>query len=199
MLPQGTIMQFPDSIELIKYPSKSLYNKCLDVLPDEIDDKFRDFVTRMGKMCYLLRGFAIAANQVVASKTLNVNIRTYDSFSVSGIQKRFFVLNSADDRLKEVFGSVAVVNPVIKEKRNPGKWKESCLSIPKVAAWNDRFLEIDVEFVNEVGQKKELTLKDLDAVLFQHEVGHLDGELFIDKISSYEKNKVIGLINKLRK
>jgi peptide deformylase len=172
-------MQFPDSIELIKYPSKSLYNKCLDVLPEEID-QFRGFIIRMAKACYEFGGFALAANQI-------------------GIGKRFFVLNSADERLKEVFGSVAVVNPVIKEKRLPGRWKESCLSVPKVAAWNERFLEIDVEFVNEVGQKKELTLKDLDAVLFQHEVGHLDGELFIDKISSYEKNKVIGLINKLRK
>lgn len=173
-------MQFPDSIEIIKYPSKSLYNKCLEVLPEEIDDKFRDFVDNMTKSCFSFHGFALAANQI-------------------GISKRFFVINTLDSHLVDVFGSVAVINPIIKEKRNPGKWKESCLSIPKVAAWNDRFLEIEVEFLNEFGQKKELTLRDLEAVLFQHEVGHLDGELFIDKISSYEKNKVIGMINKLRK
>jgi len=65
--------------------------------------------------------------------------------------------------------------------------EEGCLSLPGKWGEVERFEEITVEFLDQKGQKKKMNLKDLDARVVQHEIDHLDGILFTDKLIVSDK------------
>ncbi|HRY63101.1 MAG TPA: peptide deformylase [Patescibacteria group bacterium] len=76
-----------------------------------------------------------------------------------------------------------MINPKITKK----SWftdiaEEGCLSVPKIYGRVKRHKKIKVTFFDETGQPKKLTLQGIVARITQHELDHLDGVLFIDKI-----------------
>jgi peptide deformylase len=76
------------------------------------------------------------------------------------------------------------VNPVI-EIVNPdacGYW-EGCLSVPGLRGFVERPQHVRVRYTSEHGENKELELEGFSATVFQHEFDHLDGRLFVDRIS----------------
>jgi peptide deformylase len=75
------------------------------------------------------------------------------------------------------------INPeIIKMYPNKiGFFSESCLSIPETKSLTRRYKMLKVAYINENGQKVKKLLKDLEAVVFQHELDHLFGCLMIDK------------------
>ena len=75
------------------------------------------------------------------------------------------------------------VNPEIVERRRWGLVEESCLSLPGVKGNVLRATRVRVRAVDADGQPLERELADMDAVCLQHEVDHLDGKLFIDRMS----------------
>lgn len=83
---------------------------------------------------------------------------------------------------------VAMVNPVIVyhgEETVLGE--EGCLSLPGIYGKVDRWKELTVEFADVSGVKQILNLSDLDARVVQHEIDHLDGVMFIDRMKKGEK------------
>lgn len=62
--------------------------------------------------------------------------------------------------------------------------EEGCLSLPGVWVPVSRAVEITVTFLTPKGEQRELTLKDMDARVVQHETDHLDGKLIIDYVSA---------------
>lgn len=75
------------------------------------------------------------------------------------------------------------INPeIIKAYPNKiGFFSESCLSIPEAKALTKRYKMLKVAYINENGQRIKRLLKDLEAVIFQHELDHLFGVLMSDK------------------
>lgn len=98
---------------------------------------------------------------------------------------RMIVVTSRKETKKgpELASETAMINPVITEKSQEMIiGKEACLSVPGIE-WNvKRHKTITVEFLNLKWERKTKKLKDYNAVIVQHEIDHLDGILFTDKI-----------------
>ncbi len=73
-----------------------------------------------------------------------------------------------------------VVEPVSSEKL---LINEGCLSVPHLRGDVERFLEVRVRFLDRLGERQETVVEGLSAGTFQHEVDHLDGVLFLDRVS----------------
>jgi peptide deformylase len=111
-----------------------------------------------------------------------------------GLAKRFFLL-------KDTTGIKVCVNPVIKVFHGaPCLVQEGCLSIPGQFETVSRYLKIDVEyFDSSLIKKTSETLYQLSAQCFQHEMDHLNGIFFVDKLSSARRSTIIGNLQKLKR
>jgi peptide deformylase len=106
-------------------------------------------------------GAALAANQI-------------------GVRKRFFVIKPSLAESADVPN--LIINPrIIRSGKIMSIEKEGCLSFPGVEREVTRPRKVDVEFSFLPMQKKTITLTGKMARIFQHEIDHLDGVLFIDK------------------
>ncbi len=79
------------------------------------------------------------------------------------------------------------VNPVIISRATWGIVEESCASIPDVVGNVIRATKVHVRAQNRRGDSFERVLTDMDAVCIQHEIDHLNGKLFIDRLSFFRK------------
>lgn len=78
-----------------------------------------------------------------------------------------------------------IINPVITKKSWAKEWgEEGCLSVPKFFAQVQRHKKIKCNFLDQSGKKKSLETTGFLARVIQHEIDHLDGILFIDKIGN---------------
>lgn len=101
-----------------------------------------------------------------------------------GINKRLIVISLMKTYEDDNFRTIAMVNPVIIE--NSGEKcsdKEGCLSVPGESGDVLRWTWVKVTFLDVDGKKYMLTLTDLAARIVQHEIDHLDGILFTDKVT----------------
>ena len=112
-----------------------------------------------------------------------------------GIPKRVVVLDvSKDDKKKEPY---CFINPIIKQKSNETSiYEEGCLSIPNTFIKIERPKTVILEFINELGKKKELKLDGLLSTCAQHEIQHCDGRLIIDYLSKLKKDLIIKKLSK---
>ena len=94
-----------------------------------------------------------------------------------GILKRLVVIDLYDDE-----GPIKLVNPVIIKQDGEEEVEEGCLSFPNQFAKIIRPAEVTVEYTDRDGNKKKVKAKELFAQAISHEVDHLNGEVFIDKI-----------------
>ncbi len=96
-----------------------------------------------------------------------------------GILKRLIIIDMGK-------GAKSYINPKIlsrsdKESEN----EEGCLSVPGIFGMVNRSNAVTVEFIKPNGKPKKIKVKGLEAIVFQHEIDHLDGVLFIDKVTDY--------------
>ena len=112
-----------------------------------------------------------------------------------GIPKRVVVLDvSKDDKKKEPY---CFINPIIRQKSNETSiYEEGCLSIPNTFIEIERPKTVILEFINELGKKKELKLDGLLSTCAQHEIQHCDGRLIIDYLSKLKKDFIIKKLSK---
>lgn len=161
--------------ELKLFPDSILTQKCEPVT--EFTDEFRKHLQMMQIHTHIFQGYALAAPQI-------------------GINKRYFTVSDS----KDLSGSPKyVINPEITHASGTRRYKESCLSLPGIAAWNKRHDKFVLKYQDEFGVQKEHLCHGLFATVAQHEIDHLDGILFFERLDSFEKNKIIGQINKMRK
>ncbi|MDD5606482.1 MAG: peptide deformylase [Candidatus Pacebacteria bacterium] len=86
--------------------------------------------------------------------------------------------------------SFALINPkIISKSFKKNLEKEGCLSFPGVFLDIKRAEKIRVDFLNEQGEKKSLFLQGLAARIVQHEVDHLDGIVFLKRLSFFQRRK----------
>ena len=94
-----------------------------------------------------------------------------------GILKRVIVIDIYDDN-----GPIAMINPVILKTKGKQEVDEGCLSFPNEFAKVIRPTEVTAEYTDRDGKKIKVKAKELLAQAICHEVDHLNGEVFIDKI-----------------
>lgn len=133
-----------------------LYKKSREV--EKIDEKIQELIDDMIETMHQYNGVGLAAVQV-------------------GILKRVIVIDLYDDN-----GPIALINPVILKTKGTQEVEEGCLSFPNEFAKVIRPAEITAEYTNREGKRVKIKAKDLLAQAICHEVDHLNGELFIDKI-----------------
>jgi peptide deformylase len=85
---------------------------------------------------------------------------------------------------------VAFVNPVLTEKEGKTKFEEGCLSVPGITAEVQRFETVRISALDRDGNTVEVEAGGLFAIALQHEIDHLDGVLFIDRLSRLKREYI---------
>lgn len=99
-------------------------------------------------------------------------------------------------------GAIALVNPKLVKKSGKQTITEGCLSLPGIEAPVERAAKITVTGLDRSGKKGEICAEGLLATVFQHEIDHLEGHVFIDRVAdpsliehiSFKKEKKEELI-----
>ena len=148
-------------MDILPYPHPALRWKSKQI--QEINDDLRRIVAEMFTLMYASKGIGLAANQV-------------------GLPYRLFILNlSGDPEDKEE--ELVFINPEILKRKGSTEGEEGCLSFPGMYGPVKRAAKIEVEAFDLNGQCFGYSLDDLAARAVQHESDHLDGVLFIDRMT----------------
>ncbi|MEO6906485.1 MAG: peptide deformylase [Abditibacteriaceae bacterium] len=79
-------------------------------------------------------------------------------------------------------GYLVLINPRLTQRHGRRVGREGCLSLPDFTANVDRAEVVNVEYYNNCGEFCQLVARDFEAVVIQHEIDHLDGILFLDRV-----------------
>ncbi len=158
-----------------KYGDPILTKKTEDVT--EFGDNIAAILDEMLEAMYEFGGVGLAANQV-------------------GISKRMLV---ADTQTEENRTILKLVNPyIISHSKEKQTYEEGCLSFPGITEKIDRYLSVKVSARDYSGKKLEIDAEGFLAVILQHEIDHLDGVTFVDRMSPARKLMHIKELNELK-
>ncbi|MFH1253020.1 MAG: peptide deformylase [Candidatus Uhrbacteria bacterium] len=94
--------------------------------------------------------------------------------------------------VKTKTGPEAFINPkIISASLRLAEGEEGCLSVPGVWGIVKRHTKVKIKAFNRRGEKVLIKASDLEAVIFQHEIDHLDGILFIDKVEKITRGAIL--------
>jgi len=161
---------------------------------EKVDDKIRALVQDMLDTMEAANGIGLAAQQVGEALLLTV-------IDVSQVEDRPSTLKmdgKTIDDLETVMPLV-LVNPIIALGNEIEPGSEGCLSFPDITADIDRAVTVEVEAETLEGEKVQLEASGLLARALQHEVDHLNGILFIDRMSSVSKASLGSRLKRLQK
>ena len=156
-------------LEIKEYGDPVLREKALPV--KEITPEMLNLIKDMAETMYTASGVGLAASQV-------------------GVPKRIILIDGEED------GLIVLINPMIIKSEGEVVAEEGCLSVPGIYSQVKRSSKVTIKALNENGDPIEITKEDLTARALQHEIDHLDGILFIDRIGRMERQI---LLNKLKK
>lgn len=106
---------------------------------------------------------------------------------ISQLKRIIIVASKPSSRYPDapIMAPTVMINPVFEAKSNEkAKDWEGCLSIPGIRALVPRFKTIEVRYINEQGITIEQKLEDFVARIFQHEIDHLEGKVYLDRVES---------------
>jgi peptide deformylase len=158
--------------DIVIYPDKRL--KLISKEVTAFDSELHDLLEDMYDTMVSKSGVGLAAIQI-------------------GVDKRVLIINLPEDedegarQLKEE--TLEIINPVFIKKEGSCKHQEGCLSIPKVYEDIERAEHIVLEYQNRHGEKLTIEDNEFLAIALQHEVDHLDGKVFIEKLSFMKRKK----------
>jgi peptide deformylase len=160
---------------------------------EQVDDRIRELVANMIETMHAANGVGLAAQQV--GEAIQVTV-----LDVSQVEDRptTMKLNGQEVDPKTVMPLV-LVNPQIELGREAEPGTEGCLSFPEVTGEIDRAKSIHVRAQNLDGEAIEIETTGFLARAIQHEVDHLNGILFIDRMSSGAKASLSSKLKKLQK
>jgi peptide deformylase len=157
-------------LKLQKYGSPILREKAMSV--NKVDHEVRELVNNMIETMYAEGGVGLAAPQV-------------------GISKRIIVIDTEDK------GVIVLINPVIIKREGEMKEEEGCLSVPGVYSIVRRSSVITVEALDLDEKKIRITQEGFLAIALQHEIDHLDGYLFIDRLNPAKRLMIKDQLKKI--
>jgi len=162
--------------EIVKYPDPVLAKKGAPVTI--FDDKLKTLVEEMFESMYAAQGIGLAAPQI-------------------GLSQRLTVIDTSFKKNPE--DRIVLVNPQIIEREGEQYEEEGCLSLPDIRDKVKRAAKVRVRAQNTDGEWFEIEGEELLSRAFQHEIDHLDGVLFIDRLSRLKKDLTVRKIKKLIK
>lgn len=168
-----------EKLPIVTYPDPVLSTKALPVT--EFSPDLEKLVKDMLFTMYHAPGIGLAAPQVGVSQRIFVLDVDYD---------REVITNSAgkDEVRMSNFNPMILINPVITGTSGTTTYEEGCLSVPGVYEEVKRYKSIHVKYQNLKGETLELEADDLLSICIQHENDHLDGVVFIERLSNLKKN-----------
>jgi peptide deformylase len=162
----------PLELEIVHYPHPTLRHVSKPL--KRVDAPLHAMIDRMFELMYAHEGVGLAANQV-------------------DLPYRLFVANpQGDPKAQET--ECVFINPVLVNGKGQEEGEEGCLSIPDVKGQVVRKAKIKIEAYNLAGEAISAQLDGLMARIVQHEVDHLNGTLFIDRLSPSGKADVRELL-----
>ena len=106
------------------------------------------------------------------------------------IPKRVLILNIPNEEGEQLSENrIEMINPEILESTGTTTYQEGCLSVPGFYEDIERFEDIKVVYYDRNGQEHHLESSELLSVAIQHELDHLNGKLFIEKLSFIKRKK----------
>jgi peptide deformylase len=148
-------------LQIVKYPHKALRHVSRPLT--RVDAELRKMVAEMFDLMYEHRGVGLAANQVA-------------------LPYRFFILNVAGDEAQKDQERV-LINPTILRQSGNAEAEEGCLSFPEIYAPVRRSEHVVAVAYDLAGNENRYEVDGLFARALLHENDHLDGKLFIDRLS----------------
>jgi peptide deformylase len=156
-------------LEIKEYGEPVLREKSLPV--KEITPEILNLIRDMAETMYTAPGVGLAAPQV-------------------GVSKRIIIIDGEEE------GLIVLINPTMVKSEGEVIAEEGCLSIPGVYSEVKRSSKVTVKALNKSGELIKITKEGLLARALQHEIDHLEGILFVDRIGKVKRQL---LLNKLKK
>lgn len=166
----------PKLHEIVKYPDPVLARPGERVT--EFGPDLEQLVEEMFDSMYAAQGIGLAAPQIGISKQITVIDVSFKD----------------DPKAK-----LALINPEIISEEGSQVEEEGCLSLPDIHAKVERAERVKVRAFNVKGEEFEVVGDDLLARAMQHEIDHLHGVLFIDRLSRLKRDLILRRIKKLQK
>lgn len=161
---------------IVKFPDPVLQQSAPPVT--EFNDELRKLVADMFESMYAAQGIGLAAPQI-------------------GIPKRLTVIDLSNN--KDPKQKIVLVNPEITVQEGKQVEEEGCLSLPEIREKVRRAARVVVKAQDEHGNPAEYEGTELLARAFQHEIDHLDGVLFIFRVSALKRDLILRRIKKMQR
>lgn len=155
--------------EVLVYPDSRLKKPSLDII--KFDTELHMLLEDMKETMYAKDGIGLAAIQI-------------------GVAKNVLIINIAnEDGIQDLANIVEVINPQILESEGEAVFQEGCLSVPDFYEEVTRSEKIKVSYFCRDGIKHNKEYEGMMAIAFQHELDHLRGHLFVEKLSYLKRKK----------
>lgn len=166
-------------LDIVVWPAKVLETRAQEVA--KFDAGLKAFVADMHETMAASGGIGLAANQVGdLRRVITMQIPFGDNQYEDQEEKREWWHDK----------KFTFINPVITKKAGKFKYQEGCLSFPDIYEFVERAAEVWVKACDENGKEFEVHATGLFAVCIQHEIDHIDGIVFIDRMSRLKANMV---------
>ena len=157
------------NLSIVEYPDKKLKEISKEI--EKFDEQLHKLLDAMYSIMMQSNGIGLAAIQVAHAK-------------------RVLLLNIPDeDDEQSIDNLIEMVNPIIMQKNGETTYQEGCLSVPTFYEDINRYETISVNYQDRDGNTRTLEADGLLSIAVQHEVDHLNGILFIDKLSYSRRKK----------
>jgi len=152
---------------ILQYPDPVLRERARPV--DDIGGAVAQLVEDMAETMYAAPGVGLAATQV-------------------GVGQRVIVLDVRREDERPGTRLLKLINPEIAEREGEVIWEEGCLSVPELTAPVKRARRVLVRAWTPEEKEVQIEAEELLAVALQHEIDHLDGKLFLDRLSRLKRD-----------
>jgi peptide deformylase len=174
------------ALKVYKYGEKVLREKAVPVT--QVDDKLRKLADEMLETMHDSRGVGLAAQQVGRTERMCV----------------IDIPQGCDEVEDELFNApirmpLKLWNPVIVALEGSQRDKEGCLSFPGIGGSLTRAAQVTVSYIDENNIPQIISARGFLARALQHEIDHLDGILYIDRMSAVERLASASKLKKLAK
>jgi peptide deformylase len=178
-------------LPIVKYGNPILRAKGKRI--EQVDERIRSLAADMLETMHAANGIGLAAQQVGAALQLTV-------LDVSQVEDRPSIMKLNGTEVDPVSAMpLMLLNPKIRLDEEVASGNEGCLSFPDITAEIDRAVSVGVEAETLDGETIRIEAAGLLARALQHEVDHLNGILFIDRMSSVAKASLSSRLKRLQK
>ncbi|TJZ78945.1 peptide deformylase [Chitiniphilus eburneus] len=161
-------------LNILQYPDERLHIVAKPVT--RFDDALQKLIDDMAETMYEAPGIGLAATQV-------------------NVHERLIVIDISETRDQ----LLVLINPEIIEQEGQTTYEEGCLSVPGIYEEVERADHIKVRALDRHGKPFEIATGDLLAICIQHEIDHLDGKVFVERLSRLKLNRIVQKLKKNQK